>query len=371
VANDGVTATDEPTPASSQVRVANVSTDDISIAALREADKQGAEALVLLGQELRTAGKSDLARAAFERGESRGHPEAAMCLGNMLSDLGDTAGARVAYERGVAAGSTMAVLNLGLMLAQQGEVEDALRYLRIAVENGEPEAHWAVGKLLDAKGDSVGATKSFRAGAAAGFAPAAYELGFVLYSSGDRVGAKAAWQRAHELGHEDAMEALAALAREEPAAPQDPGLARELVHQLATACREAMRLHNSCSDSSTMAQKAQYVASQPQAPISRQSFLAAADGYEKEFLANLRNFGNAQAAARELWSQLQFVSGTPDLSMDKILLPLMRQGVIPSDEVTSIMVDGIIIRPNFGSTMDEFLEVDAKVAELMQSAGDP
>jgi tetratricopeptide (TPR) repeat protein len=370
VANDGVVAIDERGPASAAPGVISASGDDeAAIAAYRQADAQGdAKGSVLLGQALRRAGKTDLALAAFERGEARGHREAAMCIGNMLKDLGNAVGARRAYERGIAAGSTMAVLNLGLMLASAGEVDDALRYLRMARQHDEPEAHWAVGRLLEDKGDRAGAAESYRAGAAAGFAPAAYGLGTVLYEMGDKAGAKAAFQRADDLGDEGAKEVLAALAREETPAAPDEGLARQLVPRLAAACKEVMRLHASCSESSVMVQKAHYVASQPQAPASRASFLKAAERHTQEFLTRLSAFTTAQTAARELWSQLLFASGAPDTGMDKVLVSLLKQGSVQKAELSDIMVGGIMVKANFGSTMDEFLEVDAKLAQLMESS---
>lgn len=369
VANDGVTATDEPGPVNSAPAANSASGDDeAAIAAYRAGDAQGdAESSVLLGQALRRAGRTDLARAAFDRGEARGHREAAMCLGNMLKDLGDEVGARRAYERGMAAGSTMAALNLGLMLAGAGEVEDALHYLRIARRNGDAEAHWAIGRLLEGKGDPTGAAESYRAGAAAGFAPAAYGLGAVLYEMGDKSGAKAAFQRADELGDEGAKEMLAALASEESSATQDEELQRHLVPRLAAVCKEVMRLHAACSESTVMVQKAHYVASQPQAPISRANFLKAAERYEQEFLTHLSAFTTAQTTARALWSQLLSVSGGPDTGMDRVLLSLFKQGLTQKDELRDIMVGGIMVKANFGSTMNEFLEVDAKLAELMQA----
>lgn len=194
--------------------------DEGAILAYRQADHQGdAEGSVLLGQALRRRGDTELAISAFGRGEMRNHREAAACLANLLSDLGDKARARAAYERSIAAGSTIAVLNLGLMLAQEGEVEDALRHLRTACDNGDIVAFWAIGKLLEGKRDLRGAAQSYRAGAEAGDGQAAYRLGAVLYELGEEAGAKAAFQRAHELGHEGAKQLVDALAREGAADP--------------------------------------------------------------------------------------------------------------------------------------------------------
>jgi tetratricopeptide (TPR) repeat protein len=377
VADNGVAGTDDPTPPppppapppSSPVASEEAGNEDPAIAAYLAGDEQGdVEATVMLGQMLRKAGRSEEAREAFERGHALGHPEAAMCLGNMLSDLGDRVGARAAFERGIVAGSTMAALNLGLMLAESGEVDDALHYLRIAREQGDPEAYWAIGKLLQGRGDDAGAAEAYRVGADLGFGPAAYGLGFVLYESDDHAGAKAAWERALELGHEEARQVLEALERESaPAAPHDDELAQQLAHQLAAACREVMRLHDACFESGTMVQKAEYVASQPQAEASRNSFLQAANRHRRTFLDQLAALTEAQRAATDLRSQFEFVAGAPGQSMDKLLMPFLTRGVIQGDEITDIMVGGIVAITDFGTTVDDFYAAESRLSDLFQS----
>lgn len=366
VANDGAPTTDEvPTPASASPSSAGPAmTGDAEIEALRDADERGdAEASVLLGQALRKVGKFDLARAAYERGDERGHPEAAMSLGNMLSELGDTGGARVAYERGIAAGSTMAALNLGLMLADMGEVEDALRYLRMARENGDSEAYWGIGKLLEGKGDRIAAIESYQAGSDAGHAPAAFALGVALYDLGDKAGAKTAFQRADALGDDRAKQLLEGFARE-----PDGALARQLVHRLAADCQQAMSLYSACSQESIQFQKAQAVAFQPgNHPIARDRFLGLAEEHKQKFLSNLGELRAAQESARSLWNDVLFHSGLEGQGIDKVVGPLLIEGAIEMDELNAIMVDGFVVKADFGLTMDSFFETDARVAAAMQS----
>lgn len=371
VADNGVAATDEVGSFAPPQVPEGIGDEDARIAALREADAQGdAEASVSLGQALRKAGQLDLARAAFERGEARGHPEAAGCLGNMLGDSGDTVGARAAYERGVAAGSAIAVLNLGLMLAQQGETDDALRYLAMARDNGDSEAYWAIGKLLDGKGDVAGATESYRAGTAAGFAPAAFELGIVLYEAEDFVGAEAAWKRADELGDERARGILESLAAEQQPAPAvDHALANQLVHRLAAACSEVMRLYDLGFDERVMVLKAHNVAAQPQQPSSRASFLQMARNHEQKVMSILEELAVAQSSAKELRSQFEFVSGAPEGAMGDLLTPLVTQGEISANELSSVMIGGIIAITEFGSSVDEFGEASDRLQELFSSRG--
>jgi len=372
VADDGVAGTDVVGPFPPPQVVAKAPDDaETRFAALREADARGdAEASVQLGQALRNTGQFDLAREAFERGEARGHKEAAGCLGNMLSDAGDTVGARAAYERGVAAGSEIATLNLGLMLAQEGEVDDALRFLAMARDNGDPEAHWAIGKLLEGRGDVAGATASYRAGAAMGFAPAAFELGIVLYEAEDFAGAEAAWKRADELGDERAkgiLETLATAAQPTPVV--DHALANQLVHRLAAACSEVMRLYDSCSDEHLMALKGYHVAAQPQHPTSRESFLRMARESEQNVIATLSQLAVAQQSAKELRGQFLFVSGVPDGAIGELLTPLVMQKELSAEEVSSIMVGGIISVTDFGLSFDGFAEASDRLQELFKAHG--
>jgi tetratricopeptide (TPR) repeat protein len=366
------TSENQLTPVSSPAAPATDGDGDLrsAMAAYGAADAGGdAEAAVLLGQALRRAGKVDLARAAFERSEARGHREAAGCLGNMLVDLGDAEGARAAYERGVAAGSAISLLNLGLMLCDLGEADDALRYLQMARRNGDPEAHWAVGTLLEDKGDRVGAADAYRAGAEAGFPPAVYRLGWVLLDLDDRAGARAAFQRADELGHEGAKDALAAMKREEGPSAQNDELAHQLAHRLAAACKQAMKQHESCLESLDWVHKARNAAAQPQHPISRETFETEARRYEREFLANLQAFTATQEAARELRSQFLFVVGAPDQGMDKLLFPLLTDGVIKADEISDIMIGGIVAKPSFGSTIAEFIATNDSMQQMLGSLG--
>ena len=339
-------------------------TRDPDMEALQAADDRGEpEAAVLLGQALRKKGQTHLAREAYQRGHQRGHPEAAMSLGSMLSDLGDLSGARDAYEQGIAAGSTMAALNLGLMLADAGKVDDALRYLAIARDKtGDADAHWAIGSLLEGQGDGIGAARSYRSGADAGSSRAAFDLGALLYNLGDTAGSKNAFQRAVALGDSRAKELLGALERE-----PDPGRAPTLVRQLAVQCDKLMNLYYDCADKAKDVRKAEFVAAQPQAPASRQNFLGVAVGYRQEFFQTLDDLRTAQDVARTTWNDLQYHTGTPELGIDKALLPLLQNGSITDDELNTIMIGGFGVRADFGRTIESFLETDSRIMDAMES----
>jgi hypothetical protein len=163
---------------------------------------------------------------------------------------------------------------------------------------------------------------------------------------------------------------MAAPSSSVPSTPnQDEETAHQLVHHLAAACSEVMRLHGACYEEGGLVQKAHYVASQPQAPASRANFLRAAERHEREFVSLLNELQGATTVARGLWSDFAFVSGGPDQGMDKLLMPLVTQGVLQGDEVSSIMVGGIFVKADFGSTMDSFFETDSRLAELMTPMG--
>lgn len=178
----------------------------------RRADELGdAEAAVLLGNALRRGGHEEAAIAAYSRGEARGHPEAAMSLGNLLSDRGDIEGAKAAYLRSIERGSAIASLNLGLLLAEAGDGEGALPYLRRAAEAGDPRGFWGQGKIHESLEQWELAADSYRAGAEWSDPHCAYGLGVCLLQLGDTDDARAAFERARELGHEGAADALAIL----------------------------------------------------------------------------------------------------------------------------------------------------------------
>jgi len=152
-------------------------------------------------------------------------------------------------------------------------------------------------------------------------------------------------------------------------ANQDEETAHQLAHRLAAACSEVIRLQSACYEQAERVQKAHYVASQPQAPASRATFLGAAARYEQQFATLLNEFQGASATGRALWSDFTFLSRAPDQGMDKLLIPLVAQGVLQGDEVSNIMVGGIFLKADFGSTIDSFLETDSRLGEMMKSMG--
>lgn len=145
--------------------------------------------------------------------------------------------------------------------------------------------------------------------------------------------------------------------------------AYQLLHRLAASCSEVMRLHGACAEEVEFVQRAHYVVSQPQAPESRASFLRTAERHEQKATGLLNDLRGAITTGRGLWSDFTFLSGTPDQGMDKLLTPFFTKGVIQGDELSHIMVGGIFLKVDFGSTIESFLETDSRLAELMKSMG--
>jgi hypothetical protein len=152
------------------------------------------------------------------------------------------------------------------------------------------------------------------------------------------------------------------------AVSRDEDSERLPLHDLAAICADVIRLQAACYDKGERAQKARYVAQQPQAPSSRASFLSLTERHERDFATLLQDLQSAIAAGRHLWDE--FVSTSGGESMDKLLMPLVKEGAVQGDEVSSIMVGGIFLKADFGSTIDSFFETDRKLGELMKSSMD-
>ena len=153
-----------------------------------------------------------------------------------------------------------------------------------------------------------------------------------------------------------------------PAGP-DRLPARELVRRLAEACSEVMRLQGECFEKGELVRRAQYVVAQPQAPASRANLSRVADRYQEEFNALLSQLTDAVETGRELWHTFMARFGAPGRSVDKILMPLATEGIVQGDELSKIMIGGVFLMADFGSTLDSFFEADSRLAGALKSTG--
>jgi tetratricopeptide (TPR) repeat protein len=189
----------------------------------REIEAGSTEAMVQLGDFLRTQGDPEGARAWFQRAIDSGDVEAAT---EALVDLGrlllrrDPEGARAAFQQAIDSGhpewAPAAMVGLGHLLRNQGDSAGARAAYQQAAGSGH--ADWAanalvmVCKLLGKDGDAAGARDSYLRVIDSGHAdwapPALIELLNLLREQDDLDGARAVYRRAIETGNPDASYGL-------------------------------------------------------------------------------------------------------------------------------------------------------------------
>lgn len=225
----------------------------------RRADDAGsALGAMMLGVSLRGRGQAADAAVAFARAEERGHKDAAASMGSILEDQGDLAGAEAAYRRADASGSIFGAFNLGLLLMargdragaeaawqnaddrgdaegaanlgsllrQNGDVEGAEAAYRRADDRGSALGAWQLGELLEARGERAEAQGVYERAADRGSAPGAFALASMHIDQNVLQEARVALARAEELGHPNASEMLAVIARAEAQAALEIGAAK-------------------------------------------------------------------------------------------------------------------------------------------------
>jgi tetratricopeptide (TPR) repeat protein len=148
----------------------------------------------------------------YEREIAAGNAQAMVELGDLLRSQEDPAGARAAYQRAIEAGNAHALIDLaGLLRGDLGDAEGARAALRQAIDSDDPdlaaEATVELGYLLMISRDYADAQACFQQAMRSGhadWAPAAMVgLGRLLEKQGNAAGARAAYQRAAEAGNAD------------------------------------------------------------------------------------------------------------------------------------------------------------------------
>jgi tetratricopeptide (TPR) repeat protein len=141
-------------------------TDEDLAAVAATPDPDGA---LELGRRLQSAGKSNAARAAFEKAMKSSHvterATAALLLAELLNKQRDFPGAERAYEAAVETGQPdvvpVAAFGLGWLRSDSGDVDGALAAFNITLESGHQRfaGHAAnqIGDLLLKCGDRTGA----------------------------------------------------------------------------------------------------------------------------------------------------------------------------------------------------------------------
>ncbi|HTU05187.1 MAG TPA: hypothetical protein VMG13_06495 [Trebonia sp.] len=162
-----------------------------------------------------------------------------------------------------------------------------------------------------------------------------------------------------------------------PAAPAAPanseeGMTREMAYSLAALCEEASRLYNECIEKTNDSEKARalsqtdYVNGVQQHPISKRTFASMADGLEGELTSLLRKLHEVSAQGESVWSNFMFLAGGPNSDFSTAMMWCTEHG-IDSSTVSSIAVDGLFLRCDFGLTKASFLKENDRLTAAMES----
>ncbi|MFI0446782.1 DUF6882 domain-containing protein [Actinomadura sp. 6N118] len=208
--------------------------------------EQLAEATVLHEQGLRARREGDQAEAerCFREAFEKGRPAAAHDLAGLLLNRGDKAEAVEWYRRAAEQGVPESAFEVGYAEQERGDLEEAERWYRQAAEGGHAGGYLNLGVILrdrgavdeakqcylraweldsddkaasnlaaiyddGGKGDLVAAAEWYGRAADLGNAIAAYNLGFVWQDRGEPDKRLEAWQRAADLKHPNAANAIA------------------------------------------------------------------------------------------------------------------------------------------------------------------
>ena len=181
----------------------------------REIEAGSTEAMVQLGDFLRTQEDLDGARAAYRQAIDGGDVHAMLSLAELLGGgMGDPEGARAWFQRAIDSGdveaATEALVELGRLLLRR-DPAGARAAFQQAIDSGHPE--WApaamvgLGHLLRNQGDSAGARAAYQQAVGSGHADwaanALVMVGKLLGKDGDAAGAQDAYLRVIESGHAD------------------------------------------------------------------------------------------------------------------------------------------------------------------------
>jgi tetratricopeptide (TPR) repeat protein len=151
----------------------NTVTGDMLASFYRREIKAGnTEAMVGLGDLLRSQGNPEGARAAYQQAIDWGDTHAIIDLARLLrGDLGDTEAAQAALERAAGSGDTEvaleALIDLGnLLVLFQGDADRARSAFEEVIRSGHaqwaPEAMVGLARLLQKQGDATGARASYQ-----------------------------------------------------------------------------------------------------------------------------------------------------------------------------------------------------------------
>jgi hypothetical protein len=159
-----------------------------------------------------------------------------------------------------------------------------------------------------------------------------------------------------------------------PAAPanSEEEMTREMAYSLAAICKEASQLYNECIEKVNDSEKARalsqtdYVNGVQQHPISKRTFAGMADRLEGELTSLLQKLHEVSAQSESVWNNFMFLAGGPDSDIGTAMMWCSEHG-IDSTTVSSIAVDGLFLKCDFGLTKASFLRENDRLTAVMES----
>lgn len=149
-------------------------------------------------------------------------------------------------------------------------------------------------------------------------------------------------------------------------------MTREMAFSLAAMCEEASQLYEECIEKADNSEKAramsqtEYVNGVQQHPISKRNFASMADRLEGELTSLLQKLRELSAKGQGVWSDFMFLAGGPNSDFSTAIMWCTEHG-IDSSTVSTIAVNGLFLRCDFGLTKASFLKENERLTAAMES----
>ncbi|MDQ2875004.1 MAG: hypothetical protein M3Y33_09515 [Actinomycetota bacterium] len=109
-----------------------------------------------------------------------------------------------------------------------------------------------------------------------------------------------------------------------------------------------------------------YVNGVQQHPISKQNFATMAGRLEGELTSLLRELHGLSANGQSMWSDFMFLAGGPSPDFSTAILWCAEHG-IDSGTVSTISVQGLLLKCDFGLTKASFLKENDRLNAALES----
>jgi hypothetical protein len=155
-------------------------------------------------------------------------------------------------------------------------------------------------------------------------------------------------------------------------ATSEEEMTKEMAYSLAAMCEEASRLYDECIDKADKSERARamsqtdYVNGVQQHHLSKQSFAGMADRLEGELTSLLKELHELSAKGERTWSDFMFLAGGPNSDFSTAMLWCAQHG-IDSSSVSTIAVQGLFLRCDFGLTKASFLKENDRLNAALES----